>query len=278
MTSYDDYCQQKAAPGGSISHYCYLFLPADRRRAITALHAYFREVDEAVNEPSDREVARTKLAWWRNETANLFAGSPQHPVTRALQPALAAFEIGEASLVDIMDGRERDLDEQRYADFASLEKYCQGVAGTMALLSARIFGYRDARTLEYAAKLGLASQLAHLLMTLVEDARKNRITLPMDELKRFDVPAADILNRRHSDNFRNLMSFQAERVERIFGDAMEMLPATDRRAQRPGLIRAAIERNLLDEIRREGFQVLTQRTVLTPLRMLWIAWKTSITA
>jgi phytoene synthase len=176
----DDYCKDKAAPSGSIAHYSYLFLPNDRRNAINALHAYYREVDEAVNEPSDPEVARTKLAWWRNETANLFAGSPQHPVTRALQPALIRFEITEDSLAGIMNGRESDLYEQRYADFASLEKYCQGVAGGMAQLSARIFGYKDVRTLEYAAKLGLASQLAHLIVTIVDDARKNRITLPMD--------------------------------------------------------------------------------------------------
>ena len=111
-----------------------------------------------------------------------------------------------------------------------------------------------------------------------EDARKNRIYLPMEELERFDVPAADILNRRQSGNFRRLMEFQAERVEQCYADAFSTLPAEDRKAQRPGLMMAAIYRTLLDEIRRDGFRVLEQRTALTPVRKLWIAWKTWITA
>jgi len=274
----DEYCQQKAAQSGSSFYYSFMFLPPERRRAITALYAFCREVDDAVDEPGDPQVAQTTLTWWRSEVARLYAGTPQHPVTQALRPALVPFDISEAHLSEIMDGMEMDLHLQRYADFASLQKYCHCVAGVVGLLAARIFGYQDPRTLDYAEKLGLAFQLTNIIRDVGDDARNNRIYLPVDELQRFGVPAADILNARSGDDFVKLMTFQAERAEQCYRDALDLLPACDRRAQRPGLVMAAIYRTLLDEIRRDGFQVLTQRTKLTPVRKLWIAWKTWVTA
>ena len=274
----EQYCQEKAAQSGSSFYYSFLFLPAERRRAITALYAFCREVDDAVDEPTDPNVARAKLAWWRTEVAQLYAGTPQHPVTRALVPAIGPYDIRQADLAEIMDGMEMDLNNSRYSDFAGLRLYCHRVAGVVGMLAARIFGYRNARTLEYAEKLGLAFQLTNIVRDVGEDARKNRIYLPMEELERFDVPAADILNRRQSGNFVRLMEFQARRVEQCYADAFATLPAEDRKAQRPGLMMAAIYRTLLDEIRRDGFRVLEQRTALTPVRKLWIAWKTWITA
>ena len=274
----EQYCQERAAQSGSSFYYSFLFLPAERRRAITALYAFCREVDDAVDEPTDPNVARAKLAWWRTEVAQLYAGTPQHPVTRALVPAIGPYDIRQADLAEIMDGMEMDLNNSRYSDFAGLRLYCHRVAGVVGMLAARIFGYRNARTLEYAEKLGLAFQLTNIVRDVGEDARKNRIYLPMEELERFDVPAADILNRRQSGNFVRLMEFQARRVEQCYADAFATLPAEDRKAQRPGLMMAAIYRALLDEIRREGFRVLEQRTALTPVRKLWIAWKTWITA
>ncbi|OGA25940.1 MAG: squalene synthase HpnD [Betaproteobacteria bacterium RIFCSPLOWO2_02_FULL_65_24] len=274
----EQYCQERAAQSGSSFYYSFLFLPAERRRAITALYAFCREVDDAVDEPTDPNVARAKLAWWRTEVAQLYAGTPQHPVTRALVPAIGPYDIRQADLAEIMDGMEMDLNNSRYSDFAGLRLYCHRVAGVVGMLAARIFGYRNARTLEYAEKLGLAFQLTNIVRDVGEDARKNRIYLPMEEIERFDVPAADILNRRQSGNFVRLMEFQARRVEQCYADAFATLPAEDRKAQRPGLMMAAIYRTLLDEIRRDGFRVLEQRTALTPVRKLWIAWKTWITA
>jgi 15-cis-phytoene synthase len=269
-----EYCQDKAAQSGSSFYYSFLFLPPERRRAITALYAFCREVDDAVDEPADPQVAQTKLAWWRTEVARLYAGTPQHPVTQALVPAIGPYDIRQSDLSEIMDGMEMDLHQSRYLDFTNLRLYCHRVAGIVGVLAARIFGYRNAATLEYAEKLGLAFQLTNIVRDVGEDARKNRIYLPMDELKRFDVPASDILNGRQSDNFRRLMEFQAARVDECYSDAFRALPPEDRKAQRPGLVMAAIYRSLLDEIRSEGFRVLEQRTALTPMRKLWIAWKT----
>ncbi|MGB7542622.1 MAG: presqualene diphosphate synthase HpnD [Burkholderiales bacterium] len=274
----DQYCQQKAAQSGSSFYYSFLFLPPERRRAITALYAFCREVDDAVDEPGEPSVARAKLAWWRDELAQLYAGRPQHPVTHALQPAIEAFAIAHERLNEIIDGMEMDLDQSRYADYASLRLYCHRVAGVVGVLAARIFGYGNPKTLEYAEKLGLAFQLTNIIRDIGEDARKNRIYLPLDEMKQFDVPAGDILNAHPTEKFTRLMEFQTQRAKRCYDEALALLPAEDRRAQRPGLIMAAIYRTLLDEIGREGYPVLSQRTALTPLRKLWIAWKTWISA
>jgi 15-cis-phytoene synthase len=274
----DEYCQQKAAQSGSSFYYSFLFLPAPRRRAITALYAFCREVDDAVDEPADASVARAKLEWWRGEVAQMYAGNPQHPVTRALQPALAPFGIVRAKLEEIMDGMEMDLERSRYADFAELERYCHRVAGVVGALAAGIFGYCNPATLQYAEKLGLAFQLTNIVRDVGEDARKGRIYIPMEELRRFDVAAADILNARHTENFARLIRFQAERAARCYDEALALLPAEDRGAQRPGLMMAAIYRTLLGEIAGDGYRVLAQRTALTPIRKFWIAWKTWVTA
>ena len=274
----DEYCQQKAASSGSSFYYSFLFLPPERRRAITALYAFCREVDDVVDEGVDPQVAAAKLAWWRGEVANLFAGKPQHPVTRALEPHRASFGLSAERLNEIIDGMEMDLQQTRYLDWVGLERYCYRVASVVGLLAAGIFGYRDARTLDYAKKLGIAFQLTNIIRDVGEDARKNRVYLPVEDLQRFGVPAADILQAKETPAFQSLMEFEAERARGYYQSAMAALPSEDRHAQRPGLIMAAIYRTLLDEMQREGFRVLTRRTSLTPLRKLWIAWRTWVAA
>ncbi len=273
MSPYE-YCQQKAAQSGSSFYYSFLFLPEERRRAITALYAFCREVDDVVDECADIGVARMKLAWWRREIATVYEGQPQHPVARALAEVAGAFNLPQPHLQEIIDGMEMDLDHNRYPDFASLRLYCHRVASVVGLLSAQIFGYQDRRTLQYASDLGIAFQLTNIIRDVGEDAQRNRIYLPLDELKEHGVNIADITGARETENFRRLMDFQIERALGFYRQALGALPPVDRRSQRPGLIMAAIYRALLQEIRADGCHVLTQRTSLTPIRKLWIAWKT----
>ncbi len=274
----EQYCQDKAAASGSSFYYSFLFLPEDRRRAITALYAFCREVDDVVDETSDAQVAAAKLAWWRAEVAGMYGGKAQHPVTRALTPYLERFSLEQESLLEIVAGMEMDLTQSRYLDWKGLERYCHRVAGVVGLLAAAIFGYSDRRTLDYARQLGLAFQMTNIIRDVGEDARKNRIYLPMEDLKRFEVPASDILASRETPAFRRLMAFEADRARALYEQALAALPAVDRRSQRPGLIMAAIYRALLEEIERDGFRVLTTRTSLTPLRKFWLAWKTWVRA
>jgi 15-cis-phytoene synthase len=273
-----EYCQQKAAQSGSSFYYSFLFLPPEQRRAITALYAFCREVDDVVDECSDPGVARTKLAWWSQEVVNVFHGKPQHPVARALAEVVGQYHLAETDLQKIIAGMAMDLEYQRYPDFAALEHYCHHVAGVVGLLSAEIFGYTDPHTLEYASKLGLAFQLTNIIRDVGEDARRNRIYLPSDELARFGVSPADVLHRRESEAFQQLMRFQIERALDCYDQAFAKLPANDRRAQRPGIVMAAIYRALLAEIKSDACHVLSRRVSLTPLRKLWIAWRTWVTA
>jgi phytoene synthase len=272
-TTPEHYVQDKAAASGSSFYYAFLFLPPPRRAAITAFYAFCREVDDVVDEVSDAGVAQTKLAWWRKEVAQAYAGNPQHPVMRALMPWSTQFGIEARHLQAVIDGCQMDLEQTRYLDFPALERYCHLVAGVVGEVAARIFGQDDPRTTEYAHTLGLAFQLTNIIRDVGEDAMRGRIYLPINELQRFDVKAHEITSRQYSERFTALMKFQAERAHALYDKAFALLPAADRRSQKPGLMMASIYRTLLREIEREGFQVLHQRIGLTPLRKLWLAWK-----
>ncbi|MBA5604041.1 presqualene diphosphate synthase HpnD [Duganella sp. FT3S] len=272
----DEYCQQKTAQSGSSFYYSFLFLPPERRRAITALYAFCREVDDTVDECTDESVARIKLAWWRKEISGMYEGKQSHPVTQALQPHLAPYRLEEKHLQAIIDGMEMDLNQSRYLDYKALTRYCWHVASVVGILSASIFGATRPETLQYAEKLGHAFQLTNIIRDVGEDARKGRIYLPINELQQFNVTAADLLNAKHSENFEQLMKFQVARAQAAYDEAFALLPKEDRRAQRPGLMMAAIYRTLLTEVEADGYQVLKQRISLTPIRKLWLAWKTYI--
>jgi len=274
----DEYCQRKAARSGSSFYYAFLFLPPERRRAITALYAFCREVDDAVDEVANPDIARTKLAWWRQEIAAAFAGEPTHPVALALRGVVAAFPLPQEHFQAVIDGMAMDLDHNRYLDFADLERYCHRVAGVVGLMSAEIFGCTDAGTQRYARDLGIAFQLTNIIRDVGEDARRGRIYLPQDELARFGVAPSALLRGEGGDAFRALMAYQVTRARKWYARALDALPAQDRRAQRPGLIMAAIYRALLGEIEAAEYRVLDRRLGLTPLRKFWIAWKTARSA
>lgn len=269
------YVQEKTARSGSSFYYAFLFLPPPRRAAITAFYAFCREVDDVVDEVRDPGVAASKLAWWRSEVGAAFAGKPNHPVTQALMPHAAGYGIRAEHLLAVIEGCEMDLTQSRYLDYAGLQRYCHLVAGIVGEVAANVFGRTEDATVAYAHRLGLAMQLTNIIRDVGDDARRGRIYLPMAELKQFDVKAQEILERGYSERFTKLMRFQAERAHRCFDDALATLPEADRAAQKPGLMMANIYRTLLREIEADGFQVLHQRTSLTPLRKLWIAMKTN---
>jgi phytoene synthase len=269
----DEYCQDKAASSGSSFYYSFRFLPKDKRRAITALYAFCREVDDVVDECSDADVARTTLNWWRGEVAAIYGGKPSHPVCIALSSIVKQFNLAQEHMLEIIDGMEMDLDQPRYADFKSLQLYCYRVASVVGLLSAEIFGYADRQTLKYAHDLGIAFQLTNIIRDVGEDARRNRIYLPMDEMQQFGVTAADILNARETETFQELMAFQIERARRYYRQAFDHLPAIDRKTQRTGLIMAAIYQATLNEVEASGCHVLKERVSLTTRYKLWLAFK-----
>ena len=274
------YVQDKAAASGSSFYYAFLFLPPPRRAAITAFYAFCREVDDVVDEMRDPAVAGAKLQWWRQEVRQAFAGQPTHPVTQALMPLAGDYGIRAEHLDAVIDGCQIDLEQTRFLDFPGLARYCHLVAGVVGEVAASIFGRTEEATIRYAHRLGLAMQLTNIIRDVGDDARRGRIYLPVSELQRFDVKASEILKREapwgYSDRFLALMRFQAERAHATYDEALALLPEADRQQQKPGLMMANIYRTLLREIERQEFQVLHQRTSLTPLRKLWIAARTHV--
>ncbi len=269
----DEYCQDKAIKSGSSFYYSFLFLPTESRRAITAIYAFCREVDDVVDECSDPSLARIKLSWWRNEIGNLYQNKPEHPVGKALAEHIASLNLQQEHILAIIDGMEMDLDQSRYLDWAGLKKYCWHAASAVGLLSVQVFGFKNQNTLQFAEKLGLALQMTNIIRDVGDDARRGRIYLPIEDLQAFDVKAADILNSNYNDNFQKLMAFQANRARQLYKEAFELLVDEDRRAQRPSIMMAAIYHALLNEIEDEKWNILDQRISLTPIRKLFIAWK-----
>jgi phytoene synthase len=266
-----EYCKQKAAQSGSSFTFSFFFLPRKQREAMTALYAFCREVDDVVDECTDYNVAQTKLNWWKSEIINLYTNKPQHPVTKALQPYVAEFNLAQEHFLEIIDGMEMDLKFNRYEDFKQLQLYCYRVASVVGLLSASIFGFKNRKTLKYAHDLGMAFQLTNIIRDVGEDARRGRIYLPLDELKKAKVTEESILQSRESAAVKELMEYQIERAETYYDKAMRELPSEDIKEQQPGLMMAAVYRTLLREIKSDGAEkVLNTRTSLGGLHKCWL--------
>lgn len=271
----EQYCEQKITSSGSSFHYSFLFLEPEARRAMTALYVFCREVDDVVDECTDPGVARAKLAWWRDEIARTFNGGPQHPVGKALQDAIARYNLPREHFLEIIGGMEMDLDYNAYRTFEELSLYCYRAASAVGLIAAEIFGYEDRRTLKYAHDLGMAFQLTNILRDIGEDARRGRVYIPEEDMMRFNVSRDDILHGSLNDNMRALLRFQAERAGRYYQQALSHLPDADRYRQRSGLIMAAVYQSILKAIADADYQVFEQRVNLSPPRKMWIAWQTA---
>jgi phytoene synthase len=273
----DDYCADICRKAGSSFTLSFRLLPAPRRRAMTALYAFCRAVDDVVDDIRDPVPAFTVLQWWRDEVGRLHDGAPRHPVTKALLPAVHDYALPRAHFDAILDGMAMDLQHAGFADFDALRLYCHRVAGVVGLLSARIFGYADTGTEAYADKLGLALQLTNIIRDVGEDAMRGRIYLPADEMRAHGVSHDDVLARCETPEFLTLMAAQMVRARAAYDEALATLPARDRRAQRPGLMMAAAYRTLLDEIAAGGCHVLRERTSLPPLRKALIGLRVALT-
>ena len=267
----EEYCQDKTAKSGSSFYYSFLFLPKEKRMAITAVYAFCREVDDVVDNPGENQIKHIKLQWWREEITRLFNAQAQHPVTLALTSVIERYNLPEEYFQEIIDGMQMDLDQTSYANFKELSLYCYRAAGVVGLISAEIFGYQDRQTLKYASNLGTAFQLTNIIRDIHEDAQRGRFYLPQDELKKFNVSQNELTNGTESDKFRQLLKYQIERAREYYQKAYSLLPDTDRYSQTCGLIMADIYSSILDEIEINPDKLLHQRIHLHTLKKLWIA-------
>lgn len=272
-----DYCRDKVQNSGSSFLAGFRFLSSAQKDAMTVLYAFCRELDDVVDDCSDVGVARTTLIWWQQDLAKVFQTNitPEHPVNQALKPIVATFRLPENELADIIHGMEMDLHHVRYSSFQDLQYYCYRVAGVVGRLIARILGFEYEQTLQYAEKLGLALQLTNIIRDVGEDARMGRIYLPMDELAQFNVPAQTILSAQATPEFAQLMQFQFNRARDTYRQAIALLPKSDKKQQKAGLVMGSIYYALLLEIERDGLaNVLRYKIRIPSPRKMRIALKT----
>ena len=269
-----EYCRQKVATRDSSFHYCTSFLQPEKRDALTVLYAYYCEVSEIIDECREPAVARIKLEWWRQEIGSLFDGSPRHPVAKALHPIIQSYALTAEQLLEVIEGVDADIEQPHHNTAEELASYCRRIGAFYDLLLARTLGYTNATTGDYARELGAAFRFTQIIRDVGKDAQRGRTYIPMEDLQRFDVPLTDIVNGIDDPNITTLIAFEIERAKSLYDDALDRLTEQDRLQQLPGLVMAAIYRATLDEIERDGCQVLKHRIELPPMRKRWIAWKT----
>jgi 15-cis-phytoene synthase len=272
----DQYCESKVSESGSNLVSAFKILPPDRKSAITALYAFCREVDDVVDECAEPGLAAIKLAWWKTELDRLFTNEATHPVTKALTPAITQYQLTREPFDDIIAGVNMDLVQNRYASWQDIDLYCDRVAGAVGLLSAKIFGQVTKDTLQYAMLLGRALQYTNIIRDVGDDARKGRIYIPAECMTKHQVEPASLLRFESSKSLQAALADMADRAHALYDQAMDILPKAERNAQRPGLIMAAIYRDLLRLLQAESFDVMNQRISVAPARKVWLAWQAAI--
>lgn len=264
------FCRDVTRRSASSFYYALRFLPAARRKALYAVYAFCRAVDDAADE-SDPADAPRLVAEWREELARLYRGAPLHPITVALLASLEQFPIPESALSAIIDGVEMDLVKRRYATFAELQLYCRRVASAVGLACIEVFGYRNPATREYADDVGLALQLTNILRDVAEDAARDRVYLPQEDLDRFGVSAEDVLRGVYNRRFCDLMEFECERARRYYRSAEARMPAEDAVSLRPAEVMRRTYEQVLDRIVAERYFVFGPRIGLSKVRKIRLA-------
>lgn len=262
---------------GTNFYYAFRILPEQKRRAIYALYAFCRVVDDCVDE-ADGE-GEPGLARWLAEVARCYAGRPETELGQELAETLVRFPIPRSCFEDVVAGCRMDLVPRRYATWAELRGYCERVASAVGLASIEIFGYDDPRTRTYAIELGLALQLTNILRDVAADAGRDRLYLPLEDLERFGVSPAELLAAARDaraprpDGLPRLLAFEADRARSHYAAAAAALPEGDRRSMLAAEIMAAVYRALLEEWARRGHPV-GGRVALGRPRKAWIALRT----
>jgi 15-cis-phytoene synthase len=260
--------------------YAFLVLPKPKREALYAIYAFCRISDDVVDEEPAASLGASlagpatpaeRLKGWRAELDACFRGEPRHPVTRRLAEVLETLPIPRIYFEELLNGVEMDLTPRRYATFADLERYCYRVAGVVGLMCIEVFGYTQPGTRRYAECLGTAFQLTNILRDLGRDGTAGRLYLPQEDLARFGCTESDILERRLTPAFRDLMRFQASRARQFYDAARTALPAADRRTMLPAEIMRTIYARLLLEVEHRAFDVYSNPIRLSDTHRLALA-------
>jgi len=255
------HCEGVTRQSSSNFYYAFRLLPAPRRSALYAVYAFCRFVDDIADDEGRSDPSEL-LGRWREEVARVYDGVPTHPISRALADTVRRFPLRQSNFLDLIRGVEMDLSRKRYATFEQLHEYCYRVASTVGLLCIEIFGYRHPSATDYAVDLGLAFQLTNILRDVMEDARRGRIYLPLEDLRQFDCSEDDLLAGRYSARVAALMAFECGRARAYYLRARGSLALEDRFSLAPAEAMRLIYERLLDRIEARQFDVFGPRVAL----------------
>ncbi len=267
-------CAQITRRSRSSFYYAFILLPPERRRALHAVYAFCRFIDDIADDEAIREPALL-LRRWREELDRVYAGVPTRALSRALADSARRFTIPRDLFVEIIAGVEMDLSRKRYRTFEELRPYCYRVASALGLICIEIFGYRNQSAKLYAENLGLALQLTNIIRDVGEDAARGRIYLPLEDLARFNVSEDEILGGVYSPNFVRLMDFEAKRARELYAKAQSALAPEDRATLLTAEAMRLIYAALLERIVKSNYRVLDRRHSLSAPRKLYLvgrAW------
>lgn len=255
------------------------FLPYEKQRAIFAIYAICRYLDDMVDEAEDllsnsridREGIRDRLEGFRDSLLQHYSGGvTRDPVLTAFCDVLRRYRIPVKLPLELMQGVASDLEKNRYASFDELYAYSYKVASTVGLMTSEVFGYRDERALGHAIDLGIAMQLTNILRDIGEDLRMDRIYLPADELALFNVSEAQLFDAQIDGNFIKLMRFQIARARRYFESADRGIPMLSRDSRLPVLLARENYSSILDKIEKNDYRVFNRRAFLNTVEKLAI--------
>ena len=268
------FCRNLARAKAGNFYYAFIFLPRPKRQAIYALYAFCQYGDQMVDEIPPEGDPVSDIDDLRADLKNCLDDLYSTPLFRALADSIRRYNLPMKHFDDLITGMETDLHRNRFETFAELEKYCYSVASTVGLLCVEIFGYKDESVREYARNLGIALQLTNIVRDVKEDAGRNRIYIPREDLERFGYSEEKLLKSAADDNFKKLMMFQYERAVEYYRKADESLQPAERKNEIASEIMKIIYRELLEEIKTNGFKVFDKRFSIKGLRKVSLAMST----
>lgn len=246
-----------------------LFLPPPKREAIETIYAFCRYSDDIVDEEADVKEKYRRLLVWTNELQLALQGVSRFAILNRLVSVIQKFHIPTHHFLDLLKGMEMDLVKNRYETFGELEQYCYRAASTVGLICAEVFGYHHERTKQYAVNLGIALQLTNILRDIRTDAKKGRIYLPQEDLRRFGYSEEELMNSVYNDQFRALMKFECERAHKYYRTAKSCLAEEDKPLFTAARAMGNIYYLLLLRIERANYDVFSKRIRLgSPVKFL----------
>lgn len=241
----------------------FILLPRSKRDAMAALYAFCRQVDDVADEDCvPPEQRRERLAAWRDDVKRACdGGTPRFAVNRELQPVIKNFGLRFEWFDELIKGCETDLEKTRYETAKELELYCYRVASVVGLLSIEIFGYQNPRCRDYAIALGQALQLTNILRDVQTDAARDRIYLPLEDLRQHGVSENEILRGEYSERYARLTNAVAQRAKNYYAIARQTLPAEDRRSMIAAELMGCVYWRLLQRLERKRFHVFQSKPI-----------------